>query len=113
MVEGIVMNLVVGTEGFDFLALAAPFVVIALPCMVLIAAFAILFESFNWLRGDLGNVIYFFSLCLRSLQLLQRQRMAFLGNRLIPTLIFPVDKLLAIASRAPRIYYPGAQNKDE
>jgi hypothetical protein len=60
VLEGILMNLVLGSESFNLLALAAPLVVIALPFMGLIAAFAVLFESIAWLRGGLGNLIYFF-----------------------------------------------------
>lgn len=60
MVEGIVMTLLAGTARFDLAALAAPLVFIALPCMGLVAAFAVLFESISWLRGGLGNVVYFF-----------------------------------------------------
>ncbi len=60
LIEGILMNLLLGTHDLDLLALAAPLVVIALPCVALIAAFAVLFESIHWLRGGLGNVIYFF-----------------------------------------------------
>jgi hypothetical protein len=60
LLEGIVMNLLAGTVGFDLAALAAPLVIIALPCVGLVAALAVLFESISWLRGGLGNVVYFF-----------------------------------------------------
>lgn len=60
LLEGIVMNLLAGTAGFNLAALAAPLVLIALPCMGLVAALAVLFESISWLRGGLGNVVYFF-----------------------------------------------------
>jgi hypothetical protein len=60
LVEGIVMLLVSGAEGFDLVALAKPLIVIALPSVGLVAAFAVLFESISWLRGGLGNVVYFF-----------------------------------------------------
>jgi hypothetical protein len=58
MVVGIMMNQLVGT-GFNFWAIAAPLLIIALPSMALIAALAVLFETIRWLRGGLGNVIYF------------------------------------------------------
>lgn len=61
LIEGILMNLLLGTHDLDLLALAAPLVVIALPCVALVAAFAVLFESIGWLRGGLGNVLYFFA----------------------------------------------------
>jgi hypothetical protein len=60
LAEGLVMNLVFGSGGLDLWALVAPLLVISLPCMGLIAAFAVLFESVAWLRGGLGNIIYFF-----------------------------------------------------
>ena len=41
-------------------ALLAPFLFVALPFMALTAALAVLFESIGWLRGGLGNLIYFF-----------------------------------------------------
>jgi len=45
-------------------ALAAPFLFVALPFMALVAAIAVLFESIAWLRGSLGNVVYFFMFIL-------------------------------------------------
>jgi hypothetical protein len=44
----------------DTIALLAPFIVIALPAMALIAALALLFETLPLLRGGLGNVAWFF-----------------------------------------------------
>jgi hypothetical protein len=41
-------------------ALLAPFLFVALPFMALVAALAVLFECIRWLRGSLGNVVYFF-----------------------------------------------------
>lgn len=43
----------------DLWALLSPFVFIMLPTMAVVAATAILFETVAWLRGTLGNVIYF------------------------------------------------------
>ncbi len=43
----------------DLWALLSPFVYCVLPAMAMIAAVAILFETISWLRGTLGNVIYF------------------------------------------------------
>ena len=42
------------------LALLAPFVVLTLPVMALVAALAVVFEVTPGLRGGLGNVVYFF-----------------------------------------------------
>lgn len=41
-------------------ALWAPFLLLTLPCMAFTAALATLFEVIPWLRGGLGNVVYFF-----------------------------------------------------
>lgn len=60
LLEGIVMNLLADPAGFNLLTLAAPLVLIGIPGMALVAAIAVLFESITWLRGGLGNIIYFF-----------------------------------------------------
>ncbi len=41
-------------------ALASPFILVLLPALTSIAATAVLFDSVNWLRGSLGNVLFFF-----------------------------------------------------
>jgi|APCry1669189070_1035195.scaffolds.fasta_scaffold00036_19 ABC-type transport system involved in multi-copper enzyme maturation permease subunit len=38
--------------------LLAPFLLIALPMMALVAALALLFETISWLKGGFGNVVY-------------------------------------------------------
>jgi len=43
----------------DLWALLSPFLFCVLPSMALIAALAVLFETLPWLRGTLGNVVYF------------------------------------------------------
>jgi hypothetical protein len=43
----------------DLWALFSPFVFCVLPSMAVIAALAVLFETIPWLRGTLGNVVYF------------------------------------------------------
>lgn len=60
LVEGIVLNLLADPAGFNLLTLATPLVLIGIPNMALVAAFAVLFESITWLRGGLGNIIYLF-----------------------------------------------------
>ena len=40
--------------------LLAPFLLLALPAMALVAAVAVVFETIAWLRGGFGNVAYFF-----------------------------------------------------
>ena len=44
----------------DTIALLAPFLLVAIPAMALIAALALLFETLPFLRGGLGNVAWFF-----------------------------------------------------
>jgi hypothetical protein len=44
----------------DLWALAWPQLVFVLPLLLAIASIAIMFESHKWLRGGLGNIIYFF-----------------------------------------------------
>ena len=44
---------------FDFVALLAPFVFIALPMLALTAAVAVLFECIGFLQGGFGNLLYF------------------------------------------------------
>ena len=56
-----VMQVVRGEDlRVDPWALLSPFLVLALPAMAVVAALAVLFEVIPWLRGGLGNVIYFF-----------------------------------------------------
>jgi ABC-type transport system involved in multi-copper enzyme maturation permease subunit len=44
----------------DLGALLIPFLAVALPYMALIAAIAVVFDTVSWLRGTVGNAIYFF-----------------------------------------------------
>lgn len=44
----------------DVIQLLAPLVFIALPLVAVVGSTAILFEAIPWLRGGLGNVVYFF-----------------------------------------------------
>lgn len=47
-------------DGLDFWALMAPFLFVCTPVLALVAAAALLFESVKWMRGTIGNVLYFF-----------------------------------------------------
>ena len=51
----------VRTEAFhiNLWALFSPFIFCVLPAMAVIAALAVLFETIPWLRGTIGNVVYF------------------------------------------------------
>ncbi len=57
---GVVMVLLKGEEALDLQTLLMPFFAVALPYMALTAALAVVFETVPWLRGAMGNVIYFF-----------------------------------------------------
>lgn len=59
-IAAVVMVLFQSENALDLGALVMPFLVVALPNMALIAALAVVFESVSWLRGAVGNVIYFF-----------------------------------------------------
>jgi hypothetical protein len=48
----------------DLWKLLAPFLLIALPAMAMVAAIGVLFETIPWLRGGFGNVVYFFVWCV-------------------------------------------------
>jgi ABC-type transport system involved in multi-copper enzyme maturation permease subunit len=56
----VVMVLLQSETALDLVALLMPFIAVALPYMALIAALAVVFETLPWLRGAVGNVIYFF-----------------------------------------------------
>jgi hypothetical protein len=59
--SGIAMQLVRGEERhIEIWNLVAPFIFLAFPAMVVIAAIVVLFETIPFLRGGLGNVVYFF-----------------------------------------------------
>ena len=47
-------------EGMRLGVMFSPFLLIALPAMAVVAAFAVLFETFRPLSGGAGNVLWFF-----------------------------------------------------
>jgi ABC-type transport system involved in multi-copper enzyme maturation permease subunit len=59
-VAALVMVLFQSETALDPGALLMPFLAVALPNMALTAALAVFFETVPWLRGALGNVVYFF-----------------------------------------------------
>lgn len=57
----VVMQILQGQiASFNPLALLLPFAIVAVPMMALVAAVAVVFETIPWLKGSLGNVVYFF-----------------------------------------------------
>ncbi|HEV2841694.1 MAG TPA: hypothetical protein VGW39_10245 [Chthoniobacterales bacterium] len=60
-IAGAAMQLVRQEDtNIDVIQLLAPLVFIALPLVAVVGSTAILFEAIPWLRGGLGNVVYFF-----------------------------------------------------
>ncbi|HXO19655.1 MAG TPA: hypothetical protein VOA87_06990 [Thermoanaerobaculia bacterium] len=57
---GLLLQLLGGEDRrIDLAAFLAPLLLVALPPLAVTAALAVLFESVRWLRGALGNVLYF------------------------------------------------------
>ena len=60
-IAALVMQFMKGEDpSVNLWVLFAPFVFIAFPAMAITASLAVLFESVRWLRGGLGNILYFF-----------------------------------------------------
>ena len=59
-VSAVIMVLLQSETALDPGALLMPFLAVALPNMALIAALAVVFETVPWLRGAVGNAVYFF-----------------------------------------------------
>jgi ABC-type multidrug transport system permease subunit len=58
---GVLMQFLRGEEThLEWWPLLAPFLLIALPAMAVVAALAVAFECIRWLSGGFGNVFYFF-----------------------------------------------------
>jgi ABC-type transport system involved in multi-copper enzyme maturation permease subunit len=55
-----IMVVLKGEAALELGALLMPFLAVALPYMALITAIAVVFETVPWLRGALGNAVYFF-----------------------------------------------------
>jgi len=61
MLAAVVMQFTLGeAHSFSLWKLWSPFILLALPSMLLTAAVAVLFETIPGLRGGIGNVVYFF-----------------------------------------------------
>ncbi len=56
----VIMVLLQSKTALDLEALLMPFLAVALPNMALTAALAVVFEAVPWLRGAVGNAVYFF-----------------------------------------------------
>ena len=58
-VAAVIMVLLQSETALNLDALLMPFLAVALPYMALVAALAVVFETVPWLRGALGNAVYF------------------------------------------------------
>jgi hypothetical protein len=58
-VAAAIMVLLQGQAALDLGALLLPFLAVALPFMTLVAALAVVFDTVPWLRGTVGNAVYF------------------------------------------------------
>lgn len=60
-VAGMITLLFRGEPGsFQFVRFWTPIILIPVPAMVMVAGLAVFFESTRWLRGGMGNVVYYF-----------------------------------------------------
>jgi ABC-type transport system involved in multi-copper enzyme maturation permease subunit len=59
-IAAVIMVLLKSEAALNLGALLIPFLAVALPYMALIAALAVVFDTVSWLRGTVGNAIYFF-----------------------------------------------------
>ncbi len=59
--SGVAMQIISGEDRhIQLTSLLAPFIFLALPALLVVAAIAVLFETIPFLRGGFGNVVYFF-----------------------------------------------------
>lgn len=91
--------------------LFGPLLVITLPAMAVVAAVAVIFETVPWLRGGLGNIVYFFLVLITLAIFLSGGAVA--GNALVAKLdpmgiAFPILELGAIA----HAHFPQIQATD-
>lgn len=107
LLEGLLMNLVTGMQDFNLPALAAPLVIIALPAVALIAALAVLFESVRWLRGGLGNIVYFFAFLFAFITSAELSNLGTPGHIANPYIDFAGWQIIGDSvSRAAQAAYP-------
>ncbi len=86
--------------------LLSPFILMTLPAMLVISALAVLFETVSWLRGGLGNVLYFF-LWIGLLSTAIMPSMIQQSETVTPAHdLFGMSTLLADMSRAVRQHFP-------
>jgi ABC-type transport system involved in multi-copper enzyme maturation permease subunit len=93
----------------ELMALFAPMIWIMLPTLALVAALAVLFEMVGWLRGGLGNVIYFF-VCTAIIQASFLPVMMSAGGPEVASLpidVFGIGLPLGSMLHATSVAFPG------
>jgi hypothetical protein len=107
MASAVIMQLVYREDPvINLWLLFSPFLLIALPFLALVAALAVLFETVGWLRGGLGNAIYFFTYLVTLV-------LGWMGYTLVghPAFDFSGMFLLdASMETAARAFYPGFES---
>ncbi len=97
MAAGFAMNLVVGKGPLDGWALVSPLLFLALPYMAVVAALAVVFEMIDWLRGGLGNIVYFVMFLVLTIPAVATRTyqpfLDWMGVRLVGDSIFQAAKL--------------------
>ena len=104
----LVMQLVRGEDmRLDLWALFSPFLLITLPMVAVVAAMAVLFECVGWLRGGLGNVIYFFFMCIVTALTVQLSRVLGPASDMLGV-SFPMQQMqAALMASYPALHNPG------
>ena len=100
-IAAVIMVLLNSDAALDLGALLIPFLAVALPYMALTAALAVVFDTLPWLRGTVGNAIYFFLWMFLFLS-------ATKGEIVLPLLKDPlgVDVFRASSTRGPPRPFP-------
>ncbi len=110
MIGALAMQLLRGEDfSINLWALISPFIFVTLPTMALIASLAVLFETISWLRGTLGNVVYFvFWIGMLVFTLAISSQAQSTHNAVSPTSdIFGVYALLGNMTAAAQQAFPG------
>ena len=78
-----VMQLVRGEDNaIDVWVLVAPFLIVVLPTVALVAALSLVFETIPRVRGGLGNIVFFFAWLILGFPLARIHRRTALGTAL-------------------------------
>jgi hypothetical protein len=84
----------------DLWAFSVPFLLIATPAMMLVAAVAVFFETIRWLRGSFGNILYLFMAEMMLVMGMMRNNLLDLGG---------INLYTTSVNAAIQQAYPGAK----